>query len=387
MRPSTVLRLARAALAALAVTTVPALAQAEPIALVGAYPQRTQADGAASTRLPRADDDLAGDAGIDRADCESAERWSWAFTLPALPSGVTFATLDVWAGAEAGSCADPAVRAGSAGAGPSPRCWKVASFAAAAVANRATVSFASSDVIEAAFRQQNVGDASPPTKAAICEPAVDMQPTRVFLHFLLMDAAGQAIGGAASNPYESYFQTTYDLRGPDAPAAPTFSAGPLIVALDWPAPSASDQDFAGYAVYCLPAGAAVSPAAPGEDGGALGCAGASGTAAPDLPTAADEAFRCATSITHAATLYGLQPGTSYAIQLASLDRYGNTGPLSKPACGVSISGPLDYQPTPSSNGACVLGASSAPLQGELAVLAGFLALPLLARARRRASAR
>jgi hypothetical protein len=364
--------------AALAAFASPAVAHAEPITVLASYPQRASVDGTPSTRQSRADDDYAWNVGINRDDCESDEQWSWSFGLPAAAS---FSTLEVWASADPLSCADPSARAGS---GPTPRCWKAASFAFAAVANGGVVKLASRDVIKAVFRMKNVDDASLTAKADICEPAFDMQPTRVYLHFLPMDASGQALGGATSNPYESVYQTTYDLRGPDAPDAPTANAGPLIVAVDWPAPSAIDKDAAGYAIYCTPVGAAATPPA---DAGAVGCWSQPGHPSPNLPTQSDETHRCATSITNAATIYGLQPGTSYAIRVAALDRYGNTGPISKGTCGVSISGPRDYQPDATSSSGCSLGTSSPRSGSWMAALLAMGALGLVARARRGAPAR
>lgn len=370
--PPNAVRRSCAVTAALAAFALPVIAHAEPISILGAYPQRASASGAQSTRQPRAEDDYAGNAGINRADCESDEQWSWSFTLPA---AAIFSTLEVWASADTLSCADPSTRAGS---GPTPRCWKAASFAYAAVANGGVVKLASSDVIKAGFRMKNVDDASLTAKADICQPGFDMQPSRVYLHFLAMDAAGQAVGGVASNPYESFYQTTYDLRGPDAPATPTLAIGALYVDLTWPTSTPVDKDFVGYVVYCTPGGPAPTPDA-GE--GAPGCADLPSQPRPEFPTKADEARRCATGSAYGASIASLQPGVGYSLRFAALDRYGNTGPLSKQACFASITGPRDYAPTEPANGGCALGGTSARAGTSIAALLALGAFGLAARAR------
>jgi hypothetical protein len=342
---------------ALAVATMtllaPALASAAPIALVAGYPQRSHA-----SRAVRSDDPLASDAGIAAADCDSDETWSWAFSLP---DGVALASLEVWASGDATSCASPSARAPSATAS----CFRVASFPAASVASDNVVQFHSSDVVRAAFAHESAGAPGAVTpNDVLCHPSVDMQPTRVFLHFLAVDAGGYALGGEAPNAYESTFDTTYDLRGPSwTGPAPTVSAGPLYVYLQWDAPAQPAPDFASYRVYCRPRFGAA-------DGGLPTFA--NGAPSPEL-----EADACASSSANAAEIGSLQPGVGYDVAVAAIDRYGNAGPLS-PVVGTSITGPRDEVPT-SSGGGCGVASSRS---GSLFAAIATIALALAARRRR-----
>jgi hypothetical protein len=346
---------------ALGLFALPALAAAAPIALVGNYPQRKQADGSASTRQPRNDDDYAGSAGIDRADCESDETWQWAFALPT----AGFNSLQIWASDDDGSCADPQNRPG----GASPRCFRVASYDYAKVANGGVASLRSTDVVKAAYRRLGDDDTTTTTKKAICEPTADMQPTRVFLHFMLFDAAGNVVGSTTSNEYESIFQTTYDLRGPEGPSSVIAKGGALIIDLSWTPPATPAKDLVGYKVYCVPS----------RSGSA--CPGVAGNT---LPTSDDDRYSCGTGGATGATIQGLEVNQPYEIRVAAYDRYGNTGPYAPSVCS-SITGPKDYVDSglaAEGGGGCALGAGGvANGAGAFGVVAGLMALGGLARRR------
>lgn len=350
---------------ALGALVVPAVVQAAPIQLAGSYPQRAAADGTPSVRQPRADDDYAGNGGVNRADCESEETWAWSFALPT----TGFSSLQVWTSPDNLSCADPQHRTG----GASPRCFRAATFDYATVANAGVAKLRSRDLIKAGYRALDVSDPKLLTSEAICRPTVDMQPTRVFLHFMLFDSAGNVVGSTTDNEYESVYQTTYDLRGPDAPTAPSATGGALKVDLAWTPGGATDKDFVGHRIYCFPR------AASSGDAGACP-AGAAGV----LPTAADEKHLCGNGGPTGGTIQGLDVNQPYEIRVAAYDRYGNAGPYAPSVCA-SMSGPVDAVDQPggsSGGGGCALGAPARG--GALGALGVLGALGLLARRRSRA---
>lgn len=376
-------RLVLAAGVALAALLAPAIASAGTIQLVGQYPQRKHGD-TQSSRLARADDDYAGNAGINRTDCDSDETWSFSFVLPA--AGFNF--LQVWAKSDDTGCSDPQYRPG----GANPQCWKVASFDYAKVANGGIVAVKSSDIVKAIYRKVNVDDATYPTAKDICYPTESTQPAKVYLHFLLFDSAGNVVGATSSNEYESVYQTTYDLVGPAPPSDVSLGVGETILVAKWTASTSAEKDFVSYRAYCFKKRGSESDPFGGLDGGLFGDAttktdsgadsasGAdAGTDAADasdaaetsttdsasdgadadgssttiptncpslpsgfqagvLPSAELEVLNCGSAGTTSGRLQidGLKNDNIYAVAIAAVDKYGNSGLLSNVACNAPV---------------------------------------------------
>lgn len=345
------------------------------------YPQREH-----TTRALRADADDATRTGINAADCASDEKWSWTVTIP---DGVTYSLLDVWASAENVSCAEPAARTGA-----SPKCWRVAEFARDSVASHAEFSVTASSVVRAAFRK--LGDADQTaftTTAEVCTVDVDQQPTRFYLHFLLMSDANTVVGATSANEHEYVYDTVYDLHGPVPPTGLALGSGQSVLLATWNAQT-TVKDFSGYKIYCYPKRGAEGDAGVAADAGA-GCpaipAELAGFAEGKIPDAAVEDLVCGTMSTTGSkiTIDKLTDGLTYALAVAAIDKNDNTGALSTIAC-------LAPQPTTdfydayragggeAGGGFCNLGAprGRTPLAGLFTALA---ASALLARRRARSS--
>src|SRR5687767_1549723 len=80
------------AFATYASTTRSAHAQlAQPIQLTANYPRRTHTW---RVPAPQSSDPTAGNAGINRADCDSEEVWQFSFVIPL---AVSYSSLEIWA--------------------------------------------------------------------------------------------------------------------------------------------------------------------------------------------------------------------------------------------------------------------------------------------------
>ncbi len=372
-------RLVVATLAAALVALWPALAAAQfttgtPISIGAGYPLRSHA-----TRQLRNDVDNTPNTGINRADCDSDETWSWTFVLP---PGLSPNTLQVWASASNTSCADPTVRGSGAVAAT---CWRVAVFQLADVLNGKIVKTRSTDMIKAAYRMVNADDTTQyPTPQDICYPQGNMEPTRFYLHFLpfLDDVNVVDFAAGSGSPWESTWDTIYDLAGPLPPTGITLGAGQSILVASWPSTAnAQVPDFVGYTAYCFPkrgsesdpfggldaavfdgtttgtteagtseagavdatsgADAADTASSTSDTGGSE--AGPTGTCPPTLP--ADfvvnalpsndiAALECGSvgSTGGTMTISGLQNGVSYAVAIAGMDNNSNSGQLSQVVC-------------------------------------------------------
>lgn len=429
---------------ALAVTLVgllaPSLVHAQtttpstPIQLVGQYPQRKHGD-TNSTRIARSDDDYVGNAGINRADCDSDELWWFSFTLP--PPGFTY--LEIWSKSDNTTCADPQYRPG----GSNPTCHLVAKFGWAKVANSGVVKVKSSDIVKAAYRLVNFDDPQYPTAKDVCYPLdpASAQPAKVYLHFLLTDSNGLVVGDSAANQYEAVYQTTYDLIGPDPPQDLTLGVGETIVVGKWTTFSSTEKDFVSFKAYCFPKRGSQKDPNGGIDAGYFSEVAPStetgtdtGTdAADDASDAADTALADETSTTtdtgtgtdgetstaalptgcpspfptdllkprtlpnvdleelkcgelgaNGGTLQidGLVNDQPYAVAIAAVDKYGNSGVLSNVACGTPVQ-TTDFFDAYRNDGGqagggfCTFGA---PGSGRtFAALAGLVAALLFAR--------
>jgi hypothetical protein len=432
-RPTRALALALALFASAFVALWPSLAAAQTITLTGNYPLRKLPDGKGgfitNTRQVRSDDDNAPSTGINRADCTSGEIWQFAFTIPTVASYTFF---DVWASTSNTSCADVTARAATPPATPQPSatCWRVARFAYNQVINGQVVSLNTSNIVKAVFRLQNDDDPTTTSTNDICYPTADQQPTRFYLHYVLIGSDGATAAPNAAT-YESAYDTTYDLMGPSPPTDVSLGAGGTLLSAKWTGATAQDKDFKEYHAYCFPklGSSDAGPPYYGLDAALFDSTPAvvdSGTAetavdetgidaadtAPATTTDADasevggqtancpqlptgfasgvlpspdiEALNCGTSATTTGnmTIKGLTNGQFYAVAIAAVDQNGNSGLLSNVAC-------LDPEPTrdffdtyaaaggSGGGGYCAYGAGSRDT--ALAAVAGLAALALIGR--------
>ncbi|MEZ4220730.1 MAG: hypothetical protein R3B13_07345 [Polyangiaceae bacterium] len=297
---------------------------------------------------------------INYDDCIKNDIFSWTVTL----SGFSGTILEVWVG-QGADCTDSKVRSDG-------QCWKVYSDSSPGGGVTETVKVAVRDV---------VSQTGPATgTAADCERTD--YPTagqKVTLYFMLID-------GDTVKTHVTFDDVKIDLVGPPAPSGVSAGIGENRLVINWKAPNA--EDLSGYRLYCdpPPGSAASSPAshpmavgdaaldgaagadaatdsgsdaasdatASGGAGGTAGSAGASGSAGttasggsagsgnPACPSALvsgsrpDSKYQCGTiesAIADSAEARSLVNGTTYAVAVAAVDRAGNSGPLSKVACG------------------------------------------------------
>jgi hypothetical protein len=247
-------------------------------------------------------------------------------------------------------------------------------------------------MVRSAFRKLSDGDASAfTTTTDVCTVDADQQPTRFYLHFLLMTDATTVAGSTTANEYEYTYDTVYDLHGPTAPSGLVLGPGENVLLAQWTSQTVV-KDFAGYRAYCYPTAGSEGDA--GTSTAADGCptlpTTLAGFAEGKIPDAAVQAQLCGSMSTtgNSFTLKNLKDGVSYAVAIAAVDDAGNTGALSKVAC-------LAPQPTndfydayrgaggQAGGGFCTLGAPRG--RTALAGLLGLVALGALARRRRTAN--
>lgn len=321
------------------------------------YPTRTNTDRSAPPA--GAFDIAAKNAGINRADClDGAQRFH--FELRDVPSEAT--QIEVWARADAGSCAPPDER--------KSHCFRVATWKAGEARELDTLS-----IVQAMEQQKSVdtkGDA-----AAICQKASHMMPKAVHLHVLALEGSDVVGYSAAddSKPAEIDYVTLYDIGGPAPPVGFTLSSGESLLTVKIPATKEPAGDFEKYRVYCF---RGAGPVDAGTDTSADTHADAHTDAATDahrdasgnvhalfprdggtdaatdsaeqesnascpvgdpfdpatFPTSALDPYFCGESTSQSGeiVLDGRENDLPYAIAVAAVDKQGNTGILSPVAC-------------------------------------------------------
>jgi hypothetical protein len=296
------------------------------------YPKRTHTDRSAP---PAGLFDLAAkDAGINRADClDDAQRFEFAFND--VPAEATH--LEVWARADAGSCAPPAER--------TSHCFRVATWKDGVAREIDNLS-----IVQAMEQQKSVEKKAP---KSTCEKTAHMMPTAVHLHVMAFHD-GDVVGystAADSKPAEIDYVTLYDIGAPDPPVGFTLGTGESLLTVKLPASKAGD--FSKYRVYCFRGAApADAGAEAGGDAGADAKTDAHDDAASDaattsascptghpfepgsFPGSALDPFLCAesTSPNGDIVMDGRQNDLPYAVAIAAVDKQGNTGILSSVAC-------------------------------------------------------
>jgi hypothetical protein len=432
-RPSRALAIAIALFASAFMALWPSLAAAQTITLTGNYPLRRLTDGQGgalhtNTRQVRNDDDNAANTGINRSDCDSDEVWQWAFTVP---TAASYTYFDIWASTSKTSCADVTARAVTPPGTqqPSATCWRVGRFAYGDVINGKVVSVKTSNIVKAVFRLLNDDDPAMTATKDICYPSADQQPTRFYLHYLLIGSDGVTAAANAAT-YESAYDTTYDLMGPSPPTDVKLGAGGSLLVSSWTGTTAQDKDFKEFHAYCFPKlGSEGSPPYYGLDSGLFGTDTAvadtgtveatvdeSGVDAADTATASTtdtatsetagptgkcpalpagfaanalpppdiESLKCGSSgtVSGKMTIKGLTNGVYYAVAIAAVDQNGNSGLLSNVAC-LDPEETRDFFDTYAADGGsggggyCAYGAGSR--DGALAAVAGLAALALVGR--------
>ncbi len=347
-----------AVVAALALFTVHEIADADALAVTTGYPKHPLSPNAAL---------------INRNDCaQPLEHWQFAFSIPV---SSTYTDLVVYARSDAGSCAPPSARSGSA-----PACRRVASFARTAVTSNQVVTIPSAAMLHALVDKVDVDPAATLDREAICYPAADEVPRDFVLSSLLFDGADVALD-ATGAPFEATTSLKFDRRGPEAPTAvalrPSGTSADVSFSIATPA-----KDARGVAAYCFPL----------VDAETGTCAVATGMLhTHELPGLLLEGNVCGngTSLVTSMHLTGFIPGQPYAIGLVSTDTSGNTGPISPVQCFTASKQPEVLEdtapsapPPPINNCSCRLPGSNAPTTSSaLSSISSLLMLSLSGLAR------
>lgn len=354
-------------------------AQAQQITLVGNFPLR---DGTKRVFLINGDSDTNANAGINRTDCDNdTQKIRFAFSLP----NVSFATLRLYGKSDSSSCAPTSTRTGATGT--TPTCHLIASFAVNQVINRQEVGIEPAQIVAAMLGAKDITGPGSYNKKTDCYTTQSMGPTDVYVHALLFDASNQPIGGGldgtassgATNQYENTsIRTRYDVNGPQPPTGVTVGAGETILIAQWAGSNNSsstgdggtstsggtlsnlEPDFQSFRAYCFGGQSTDSQEDASVDVGNDANSDAGDDALADTtsptpppaptgdcpsnipadfiqgkaPSRALESFACASSGTVSGRLKieNLVNGQKYAVAIAAVDRYGNSGPFSNVVC-------------------------------------------------------
>jgi hypothetical protein len=423
------------AFAASALSANEAFAQGGPTIAVGPQVFRENPDGSVAAQRPQ----QFRPEGFNYADCRSDIRIRLSVTMTNVSQS---ANPEVWAGQ---NCADNNARLGN-----TPTCWRVIDGPLARVQSQ-DVRIRVQDLLagQALVRERaNQGDrAGAIGYPAGTEAACETQPTpgeqSIPIWFFWVGGSNEVIAQSPQN-----FTAVVDVEGPPAPTLGPAAVGE-VVTLPLRVPEGV-TDVQQYVAYCNPipgqegsrdagpgaidtivrevcedlptpgggdAGAS-NDASGGDDAGDAGDAGEE-TPAP-APTAdagrvcrtervpvtcnqdpfvgqdgkplprADERYRCGEvggAAVQSISIRGLRTGTPYAVTVAGVDNFGNTGPLAVATC-VRPQDTQDFWERYKAaggdgGGQCALEAVGLPTGSSLAALAsGALVLGWIRRRRR-----
>jgi len=339
-----------AVLAAFVMVAFPRLARAQVSLAAPTYPLH---DG--TTRVPLAIDPNSTNVGINRADCVADLSWTWAINV----NGISFDHLDIYAKADNTSCADLVART------TTKTCFKVGSL----VEKDVKLGQRFNTKLRAIIQAARLEDVDPTMELNVpvekCDIAGSMKPTTVYLHFVPMDGGGTPIGGTSAN--DMSFQTAWDIGGPAPPSSLTLTGGSQLVTAHWPTGGTGsvESDFVKWRAYYYTDDSAPVPTVKGIDGGdetdtdpgdadaAVASDSATDVTVDSAPASTTEACPSGvpfvaglpptpavlalphvdgTSLNGKMTIDGLTNHKRYAVAIAAVDKYENSGALSNYDC-------------------------------------------------------
>ncbi len=289
---------------------------------------------------------------ISRSDCESTERFTFAFAIADV-SGVD--AVEVWlADNSATDCRSVAAR------NPSSTEAQCTYLTGVGAEGTGEIILGSADIANAISSVDDCIDLAP-----------GGLPHHVTLYFLLIRTPGADV----LDEDAATFGTDIDLVGPAPPSDVVATSGEASVKLEFTAIDAND--LRGYFVFCAPPDTAYE--------GLSGCE--SSSLRPALRPPSPE-LRCAPadgddpiSATTALTVTDLANGERIGMAIAAVDELGNVGVLSNVVCGE----PLAVEPEDEGEGrgcwSCGAAAHGRGDPGSIAIGALLLAAAALARAR------
>ncbi|HYQ40618.1 MAG TPA: hypothetical protein VER11_01575 [Polyangiaceae bacterium] len=259
---------------------------------------------------------------INSADCLANDSVRMALEL----KGYENFELEVWAG---DGCDTRTNRTPSATA----TCWLVHSEQPRDALT--TLELGVRDFLRGRTRaEDDATDAGASMGDPACESSSPVIAPQILTAYVMLVDANADVAAAAN------WKATYRLRGSPPPTLLSVESGDRRLAATFSL-DATDQFFSGVQLFCDPApddpNAASTAQVMTDDAGALvPTCSPSAELVPGAPATTLQHLRCGSAPKGAPTAVadGLLNGVSYNIAAASVDTYGNVGPLSGVACQV-----------------------------------------------------
>jgi hypothetical protein len=303
---------------------------------------------------------------INFADCSADD----PLTLTLALQDYQELALEVWAGT--------ACEALTNRLGPTATCWRV--YTAQPTSETHLAEIRIRDLLLGRTRAGLASELEQLPDSAACESASKAIAPQVLTVFaMLVDASAQVVSSTT-------WKATYRLSGSRAPARVSASSSDRQLLVDFSyesSPMPEDQFISSFELFCDPPPNdpnAVANAVTLDDAGMPPECPVSSELVPGASAAALQHLRCgsASQVTLSGTADGLVNGVSYNVAVASVDTFGNVGPLSPLACQAPQAKPaLD-----ASSGACSFAGTRGAAPGFALTTLGLLG-GALARRRRR----
>lgn len=297
-------------LAALLSSLLPATAMAEPSVSISPYSVTRDHQQNAGRVLTRQ---------ISREDCLTEDSFSFALELKQYEGY----ELDLWAGT---ACDTTSARQPSTGT-----CWKLSGVQPQS--ESVSVRVGVRDLLSGRTNGNVPGNGTSSDVPACELTSAVLAPQVLLMYALLLDANGDAVASAT-------WESTYKLVPPPPLGIVSVASGDRQLSVEL-SPFVSDQTFDGVELFCDPAqndpdAAANAETTTNDAGVFVAACSPSAELVPGADAASLQHLRCgnASRNTLTAVADDLVNGVSYNIAVASVDTYGNVGPLSQVACQV-----------------------------------------------------
>ncbi|HET7542610.1 MAG TPA: hypothetical protein VFK05_22220 [Polyangiaceae bacterium] len=254
---------------------------------------------------------------INRADCLADDSVVMTIEL----SEHSDFLLEVWAGV---ACDVLSSRRGA-----TATCWKV--FAEQPPDTTFEINLRVRDLLFGRTKASSAKAGAPPTGNEACEGVSGAVGAQLLSTYVMLIDASEMVAGYAMVKFQ------YRLKGPPPPEHVFTSGGDGQLLVDFEYGADISQEIAGFQLFCdPPPNAAAVSEAPAVSDVPDGICQASSELVADAAADSLGQLRCG-SMSLPATrgiAEGLVNGTPYNVSVATVDTFGNVGPLSPPACGV-----------------------------------------------------
>ena len=306
---------------------------------------------------------------INFADCNADDPLTLTLTLQEYQEYA----LEVWAGTACDALTNRL--------GPTATCWRV--YTAQPTSETHLAEIRIRDLLLGRTQAGLGSELEQLPDSAACESVTKATAPQMLTVFaMLIDESARVVASAT-------WKATYRLNGSPSPARVSASSGDRQLLVDFSyegSPMLGDQFISSFELFCDPPPNdpnAVAHAATLDDAGMPPECPVSSELVPGASAAALQHLRCgsASQVTLRGTADGLVNGISYNVAVASVDTFGNVGPLSPLACQVPQAKPAPE----ASSGACSFAGTHGAEPGFALTTLGLLG-GALARRRRRGRA-